>query len=440
MGDIQKDTLGSLPAFKTHPMREAALGEVHARPFRPLTAPRVVLHYAFTTTPEEAAKDREWFGDFCASQGAPGPGKHARYHVLEFAGGTLSWERHAEFATYTWHGPATTPEPFGPLPATHPFGAAFRAPGQLLVSTRLDLCRSQTSQEWRNFYDPASLTVFKVENGAGLAATDFRTDGDGLTRFVVFNETMTPVQCGAVVQRLLEIETYRTLALLGLFEANSRQPEIGAIESELVDLTKRIQDTAGLEENRTLLEQLSRLAASLEAGAAASTYRFGASRAYHEIVLARLGSLGEEPVSGDMSISAFLGRRLGPAMRTCQAIEKRQDMLSEKLARATTLLRTRVDVDLEQQNRSLLGSMNRRAQLQLRLQQTVEGLSVAAVSYYVVGLITYLAKGAKTAGLPVPGPEITAALAVPVVVLAIWVTVRRIRSHHAEGKGSDAGE
>ena len=127
-------------------------------------------------------------------------------------------------------------------------------------------------------------------------------------------------------------------------------------------------------------------------------------------------------------------------MRTCQAIEKRQDMLSEKLARATTLLRTRVDVDLEQQNRSLLGSMNRRAQLQLRLQQTVEGLSVAAVSYYVVGLITYLAKGAKTAGLPVPGPEITAALAVPVVVLAIWVTVRRIRSHHAEGKGGDAGE
>ena len=95
MGDIQKDTPGGLPAFKTHPMREAALGEVHARPFRPLTAPRVVLHYAFTTTPEEAAKDREWFGDFCAGQGAPGPGKHARYHVLDFAGGTLSWERHA---------------------------------------------------------------------------------------------------------------------------------------------------------------------------------------------------------------------------------------------------------------------------------------------------------------------------------------------------------
>lgn len=440
MGDHQKETAAGFPAFQTHPMREVALGEVHARPFRPLNAPRVVLHFAFTTTAQDAAEDREWFEDFCASHGAPGPGEHARYHVLDFAGGTLSWERHAEFTTYTWDGAAASEEPFGPLPANHPFGAAFRAPGKMLVSTRLDLCPAQASEEWRGYYDPASLTVFKVDNGAGLAATDFRADGDGLTRYVLFNESMTAIQSGAVVQRLLEIETYRTLALLGLFVANSLQPEVGAIESELVELTKRIQDTAGLDENRTLLEQLSRLAASLEAGAAASNYRFSASRAYYEIVLARVRSLGEEPVSGNLSMSAFLGRRLGPAMRTCQAIEKRQDMLSRKLARATTLLRTRVDVDLEQQNRGLLESMNRRARLQLRLQQTVEGLSVAAVSYYVVGLISYLAKGAKTLGLHVPGPELTTGLAVPLVVLAIWYTVRRIRAHHAEGKEAEAGE
>jgi len=107
-------------------------------------------------------------------------------------------------------------------------------------------------------------------------------------------------------------------------------------------------------------------------------------------------------------------------------------MLSRKLARATTLLRTRVDVELERQNRSLLQSMNRRARLQLRLQQTVEGLSVAAVSYYVVGLIAYLAKAAKDAGLPVPSANITTGVAVPLVVLLIWWLVRRIRKHHGE--------
>ncbi|MBD8878091.1 DUF3422 family protein [Roseibium polysiphoniae] len=420
------------PSFPTHPLRESVLGEVHARPFRPVCSPRVVLHYAFATSAEEANRDRSWFSDFCASQGAAGPAPDARYHVLPFAGGALSWERHTEFTTYTWDGPATSEGSFAPLPANNPFGSAFRAPGLVLVATRLDLLEATPDENWRRHYDPASLTVFNVEGRAALAATDFRPDGNGLTRFLVLNESMNEVQCGAVVQRLLEIETYRTFALLGLFEANKLQPEISAIETDLVDLSHRMQASADLEANKGLLEQLSRLAASLEAGAASSSYRFGAGRAYYDIVVARLKALGEEPVVGDLSMSAFLGRRLAPAMRTCQAIEERQATLSRKLARATTLLRTRVDVDLEQQNRSLLESMNRRARLQLRLQQTVEGLSVAAVSYYVVGLLSYLAKGAKDLGLPVPAPAVTIGLAVPVVVLTIWWTVRKIRAHHAE--------
>ncbi|GGB52863.1 hypothetical protein GCM10011316_26140 [Roseibium aquae] len=429
---VQQDTTLGLPSFKTHPMREAVLGEVHARPFRPLTAPRILLLYAFTTNSEEAAEDFDWFTEFCASQGAPGPRPSARYHTLAFAGGTLSWERHAEFITYLWDGRSESEEPFGPLPTNHPFGKAFRAPGKMLVGSRLELLSSNIKDDWRRHYDPASLTVFKIQQGAALAATDFRPDGDGMTRYLVLNDSMSPIQCGAAVQRLLEIETYRSLALLGFFEATRLQPEMGAYERELAELTVRMQNNEGLDANRELLDQLSRLAASSEASAAASSFRFGASRAYYEIVNARLRSLDEGSLSGDLSMSAFLGRRLAPAMRTCQAIEDRQAMLSRKLARATTLLRTRVDVDLEQQNRSLLQSMNRRARLQLRLQQTVEGLSVAAVSYYVVGLFSYLAKAAQETGLPVPNPGITTGLAVPVVVAGIWLTVRKIRKRHKE--------
>lgn len=424
-----------LRLFDGHPLRDAVLGEVHARPFRPLPSPRVVLHYAFLTDAEEAEKDRAWFAVFCCSQGAAGPLHEARHHSLSFGGGILSWERHTEFTTYTWDGPASGGEPFSTLPVNHPFGAAFRAPGEMLVATRIDFLPSTEEVEWQKHFDPISLTAFRIDAGRAFAATDFRPDGDGHTRFLVLNDAMTDFQSGTAVQRLLEVETYRCLALLGLFEANRLQPGVRAIETELVTLTQQMKSSAGLDANRKLLESLTGLAATLEASAAESIYRFGASRAYFEIVMARLQSLDEEPVESGMTMSAFLNRRLMPAMRTCQAVEERQAMLSRKLARTTTLLRTRVDVDLEQQNRSLLESMSRRARLQLRLQQTVEGLSVAAISYYVVGLFSYLAKGIKDAGLTdIPLGLMTGA-AVPAVVLIIWWTVRRIRAYHSDKDG-----
>jgi len=407
------------------------LGEVHARPFRPISSPRTVLHYAFLTDANEAARDHAWLTEFCISRGGHGPAPGARHHTVPFGGGSLSWEQHAEFTTYTWDGPAHEQTIFGQVPIKHPFGAAFRAPGDLLVAVRLEL-RGGENKEWRSQFEESSLTVSNLEDGAAMVATDFRQDGDGMTRFLVCNRNLSDVQSGAIVQRLLEVETYRTLAMLGLFEATALQSDIRRFEIELAELTGQMKNTSALGANQELLDKLSALAAALEAGATASTFRFGASRAYDQIVKARLETLKEEAAPGELSMAAFLARRLAPAMRTCQAIEDRQAMLSRKLARATTLLRTRVDVELEGQNRSLLESMNRRAQLQLRLQQTVEGLSVAAVSYYVVGLISYLAKAAKETGLSLPDANIMTGIAVPVVVLAIWWTVKRIRQQHGE--------
>jgi uncharacterized membrane-anchored protein len=192
-------------------------------------------------------------------------------------------------------------------------------------------------------------------------------------------------------------------------------------------------------DSHALLADLTELAAELEADAAASLYRFGASRAYDGIVRERLEALDEEPVPGHDTWAGFLQRRVAPAMRTCRSVEERQANLSRKLTRATTLLRTWVDVEVEKQNRDLLASMNNRARLQLRLQQTVEGLSVAAVSYYVVGLIGYLAKGGASAFGHTFSPEAVTAAAVPVAVLAVWWGVRRIRHSHAE-QDRPAGE
>ncbi|MEJ1157688.1 DUF3422 family protein [Prosthecomicrobium sp. N25] len=420
--------------FAPHPLRAEILGEIHARPFRLVQSPRYFLHYAFEVVRGASKPDRVFFETLCRSQGQPGPGPEARHHVIAFGSGSLKWERHAEFTTYTWDGPLPDgAPPFLDHPGAHPFGTGFTPPGPMLVAVRLDLVRDPGDfAALAALFDPASLCVSDAYGGAGVALTDFRQDGDGRTRILVLDRGLNPQQAGGLVQRLLEIETYRTLSLLGLPEAQRIGPDIRRIERELAEIASRIRTSEGLQANRKLLEDLSRLTADLEAGAAESSYRFGASKAYDDIVKDRLAAIHEHHVPGYGTWTSFLARRTGPAMRTVRATVERQEDLSEKLSRAAQLLRTRVDIELEQQNRDLLDSMDRRARQQLRLQQTVEGLSVAAVSYYVVGLIGYLAKAAKDAGLLPVDPGLATGLSVPVVILAVYLLVRRIRTGHAD--------
>ncbi|MDR3374333.1 MAG: DUF3422 domain-containing protein [Ancalomicrobiaceae bacterium] len=425
---------GEARPFEPHPLRSVVLGEIHARPFRLVTPPRVFLHYAFEVVRGASKPDRNFFADLCRAQGAVGPGENARHHVVPFANGTLKWERHSEFTTYGWDAPLTGDNlPFAESVPMHPFGTSFAAPGPLMVAIRAELRRDDGNLEaLAAGFDPTSLCVSQCLGGRALALTDFRQDGDGQSRILVIDRGLTPQEAGALVQRLLEIETYRTFSLLGLPEAERIGPDVRRIERELVDVTNSIRASEGLDSNRKLLADLSRLSADVEAGSAETSYRFGASNAYDEIVKSRLAAIKETAMPGFASWSSFLDRRMGPAIRTVQVTVARQRDLSEKLARAAELLRTRVDIEVEQQNRELLQSMNLRARRQLQLQQTVEGLSVAAISYYVVGLIGYLVKAAKeTLHLDVD-PNVATGFAVPLVVVAIYVVVHRIRTHHGE--------
>lgn len=429
--DTASQAAGAL-GLEAHRNRAAVLGEVHARPFQLVTAPRSFIHLAFFTDSAQAAADRAAFEQFCRSLGMPGPGAEMRHLRVPCLGGTLGWEQHAEFTTYTFD--------WAPGTATHPFAGGFRQPGPLIVAAQLDfLPMPARIEDGLGGLDPVSLCVSRVGDGRAVAATDFRQDADGLTRIRLFDGGLAPARAGAICQRLLEIETYRTLAMLGLPLAQSLAPAVRRLEDALTHNAADLKESRGLEHDRALLERLIDLAAALEADAAASAYRFGASRAYYGIVEDRLFAIREERNADYGSLSGFLRRRLGPAMRTCEAVEARQTALATKLARSANLLRTRVDVEIERQNRELLASMNRRARLQLRLQQTVEGLSVAAITYYVVGLAGYLAKGAKEAGLSHIDPAIVTALVVPPVALVLWWVVRRIRAHHAaEDQGEEA--
>jgi uncharacterized membrane-anchored protein len=279
-------------------------------------------------------------------------------------------------------------------------------------------------------FEPASLCVADVEDGRGVLATDFRQDGDGRTRILIIDAGLTAAEAGGLAQRALEIELYRTLAMLGLPATQRAAPTVTRIEDELARLTGAIRESRGLAANRKLLDDLCTLTADLEACAAQSAYRFGASAAYHQIVQDRLQSLVERPARGFSGWAEFLGRRLEPAMRTVRAISDRQANLSTKLSRAAQLLRTRVDIELEQQSRDLLDSMDTSARAQLTLQETVEGLSVAAVSYYVVGLLGYVFKGLKEAHVIGVDAGILTGVSVPFVVGAMFLVVRRIRLAH----------
>ena len=416
-----------------HPLRAAILGEVHARPFTAIAVPSRVLHFAFDTSGPAAQADRAALTAFCQSRGLPPPQTVEKHHRVAFGTTILRWEQHSEFTTYTWEMPSDpTATPF------HPEASAIATPmrlvpqpGPVLVAIDLHLLAEdlpRTAPE--KLFDRASLAVAENTDGIAIYATDFQPGPTGFVRILVADRGMSLDRAGATVQRVIELETYRTLALLGLPEARRLAPSVGASEKRLVEVTEEMRRLGDLASNHRLLDELTALAADVEAGAAASVFRFGASRAYEEIVAQRLQTLGEKKVSGLPTWSSFLARRMKPALRTCVTIENRQAGLSQKLARAANLLRTRVDVELEQQNQELLKSMNARTRLQLRLQTTVEGLSVAAITYYVVGLFGYLVKAGHDSGKLHVEPSIVTAAFVPVAAFGIWWTVRSIRRRH----------
>jgi uncharacterized membrane-anchored protein len=417
-----------------HAWRAAILSEVHARPFTAIAVPARILHFAFDTSATGAAQaDRDGLGAFCESRGLSSPPIAGKHHRVPFGTTILRWEQHSEFTTYSWEMPADPgAAPFHPDASTlaSPM-RLMQQPGPLLVAVDLHLLSddpARTAPE--RLFDKASLAVAENADASAVYATDFQPGPSGFVRILVAGRDLPAERAGALVRHVIEVETYRTLALLGLPEAQRLAPSIAASERRLVEVTEQMRRSGDLAGNHRLLDELTALAAEVEAGAAASVFRFGASRAYEEIVAQRLDTIGERGVGGQPTWSTFLARRMKPALRTCVTIEARQSNLSLKLARAANLLRTRVDVELEQQNQELLKSMNTRTQLQLRLQTTVEGLSVAAVTYYVVGLFSYLVKAAHDTGRLPADPGLVTAVFVPVAALAIWWTVRRIRRAH----------
>ena len=301
-------------------------------------------------------------------------------------------------------------------------------PGATVVAAHAELVPGDEAlwgPDFSNDYFNGNIVVgAEIGDGAGRVYTDFKIHDDGYSRFVVLDQGLTPRQAGRTLQRLFEIEAYRIMALLALPIARRQSPRIVAIEKSLASLTDAIAQEGG--DDEALLHELTRLAAEVERALAASQFRFGACRAYFELVVTRIGELRETRLPGVQTIQEFMARRFTPAVATCSTTSQRLHDLSERVAQASALLSTRVSIARERQNQSVLTSMDRRAKQQLRLQQTVEGLSLAAIVYYLAGLAFYVAKGLKAGGLHFE-PDLAVGVAIPLIAVAVFMGLRRVR-------------
>lgn len=418
--------------FEPHELRAGALGEIHARPFTRAETPSRILHFAFTTDGAGAARAVEELAALARSRGLPPPDAEAKQIRLDFSPARLSFERHGEFLTYAWSFPGGS-NAFHPAPdELQGVMRLVPQPGPLLVAADLHLIRAEDAPaDFETIFAGPAVAAASIDDGRATIASDFTADAYGFVRILVVDRTLSPASAGALTQRLLEVETYRMLSLLGLPVAQRLSPSIRAIEDQLPVLLASMQRERGLDADRALLDRLTALATELETGSSESLFRLGATRAYHELVRARLEAIRETRIAHHSTFSSFLSRRLSPAMRTCATIEQRQASLSSKIARIAELLRTRVDIELESQSADQIRQMAERVRLQLRLQQTVEGLSIAAITYYIASVLHLLFEGAHGAGLHVD-PQVATGASVPLILALVAFVVWRIRHAHRE--------
>lgn len=417
-----------------HPLRFELVNELHARPSPKIKAPATCAFVAFKEPNDAANRDRSLdmahLTSLTGRHGGPKPDPEDSHYTGQLGRHDLKWESHTEFVTYMATTPGRPIRPFDPsIAAIFPESWQADAPGKRVaaVLVHVDLLPDDPEEalekvsEW--FVRDSVAAVWVLDEMAMIAG-DFRIDADGWMRFAIFvRPDVSEGRTGRIVHRLVELETYRAMSMLALGRArnlgrrmNELEPRLSAIVDGMTDDSRSGDD---------LLHELLAVSAQLEAQAVQNSFRFGATHAYEAIVMDRIEALRETRFFGRQMLTEFMRRRYQPAMRTVHSSEQRLKAMLERAARASELLRTRVDVERSAQNQALLERMDRRADLQLRLQHTVEGLSVVAISYYAVGLLAYaLAPVAYAAGID--KTYLIAGLT-PVAVLLVWWATRQVR-------------
>jgi uncharacterized membrane-anchored protein len=331
------------------------------------------------------------------------------------------WECHSEATTATLIMPASSADPFTARVDDEAMAWLLQAPGRVLRAVRIaivaDVDAAAAAMDAAEF---SATELVSCTVGPVRIWSDFLIRGDNFGRLLVAGGGLPGADLGRIVQQIQELGNYRNLALLGLPLAQEQGPEVANLDQTLVGIAQRM---AAGEADPRLLDQLCELAAQVTAITATTAFRMSATAAYAQIVEDRIEALNASAIIGFQTLEDFTERRLLPATRTCASFTSRLEALSVRIERATSLLRTRVEMALQAQNAALLQSMDKNAERQLRLQRVVEGLSVVAVSYYAVSLMSYILK-AVAQSYRVPHEQLVAFSVAPIIIL-VWIFLRR---------------
>ncbi len=417
LGDLK-----SVKGFKVHADRGSALRELHARPHLNLESPCTLFHFAFLCS---SAVGQQLIANLAGEEINP----RLRHAAGNVGGFDIKFERHTEFVSCTLKGDTTktTDEAFAAL--------AQLVPGddvEFLVALKVDI-HGGAARAFKKLQPGERIYGGALSGGNEVRTTLSQTE-DGVLTFSVRAPKQTGDELGRRVQRLIEFETYRTLCLVGLPCARRTSVAVTAMDARLNAIINRIANAPGTSEEDVskTFDELVDLSARADALRAETKFRFSASRAYYALVQQRMETLNEAKVGDMQRFTRFVMSRLNPAIATIESVSTRQAVLSDDLGRALALLRTRIELNMNRANQGALQSMNKRHLQQLLISQTVEGLSIIAITYYSMGLLGYVFKAAAKAHiLPVP-IEVATALSIPLVFLAAFVSLRRLRKHWAQ--------
>tara|TARA_R100000687_G_scaffold65630_1_gene54351 strand:+ start:552 stop:1862 length:1311 start_codon:yes stop_codon:yes gene_type:complete len=423
-----------LKQLDLHPLREELYNELHSRPFHVLPCPAQVTHIALLTTPEQRAVQFRHWQDLHIMLGQPEPLEDVSCYEATFGSLRIRREMHMEFASYTFInlGIGNNHHPFQDTGISLlPKGWLEKLTGTVVAAFHIDLQQASNGPETdlaqiRHWFEGERLVGSSPWEGKARVWGTFRLHSDGFGRFMVLNRDMSDSQLGRLTQRLMEIETYRLMSLLALPLAREMTPSLNDMDQQLALITQSLADNQDIDE-REVLADLTNIAARIEAFRAHATFRFSATRAYHQLVLTRLEELREDELSGHLTVTEFMTRRLTPAVETCESVKERLEDLSRRVDRASDMVRTRVELAIQSQNQQLLSSMDRRSKIQLMMQHTVEGFSVVVISYYLLALLKLALESADDAGFDV-NTSLVLGIAIPVVLGLVFIGVRMI--HH----------
>lgn len=401
--------------YTHHQDRQNAIEEVHARPALDIKSPCKVVHLTFDCSSQDFTKI---FGKIDSKMAKSGP-RHLIGHVKDIR---IKLEKHTEFVSCTLVVPDGCDEHH--VNSIQSFlldGVEINVFSMCHILLRSEQHVSNTDET----LDKGMLGGVMYEQMQ--VRTTLKPDDNDVVTYIVQSENLDPRELGRRVQRLIEVETYRVMALIGLPVARRLASSLTDVEMRLKEIVLCMENihTSGLSD-KSVFNELLTLSEQLGAQRIQTRYRFAASQAYFNIVEARLNMLYELPNSPLQTISGFLRSRLEPAQSTIHSVERRLQALTDDITHALTLLRTRIEINIHQSNQDLLQSMDNRHHQQFLISQAVEGLSSIAITYYAIGLLSYFFKFLeKTGWVPYSYVVLTAA-SIPVTLLVVWWSIHQV--------------